>query len=173
MAVVVGLAQAEQPWFWGVAATVTAALVLLNVAAVVAVYARRTRQLSRSRRERAFRARFEVALDELRSTAPPGGQWLATHVRRFDELERPVAATMLIEYVEPASEEERAHVLDVLREAGAIDVIVRSARRRMPWRRALAIRTLGWVGADEAVPVVTEAASDRSRHVREAAVRAL
>src|SRR5690348_472136 len=113
MAVVVALAEAKQPWFWEIAGTVTLVLVLLNVAAFVAVYARRTRQRFRSRRERAFRARLEDSLAALRETTAPDAQWLATQVHGFDELERPIAASMLIEQIEPASEEERAHVLGV------------------------------------------------------------
>jgi HEAT repeat protein len=80
----------------------------------------------------------------------------------------------LIERLRPASEEERRQILELLREVGAIDLLVGSTRRWMPWRRALAVRTLGWVGADETVPLLVErAASDRSRGVRESAVRAL
>jgi hypothetical protein len=42
-----------------------------------------------------------------------------------------------------------------------------SLRRRAPWRRALAARTLGQVGADEAAPALVELLSDHSRYVRE------
>jgi HEAT repeat protein len=96
-------------------------------------------------------------------------------ISRFDQLERPVAAATTIEHLKPASEEERRHMLDELREVGAIEVIVRSTKQVMPWRRALAVRTLGWIGAKEAVPVLIDrlSLSDRSRYVRESAVRAL
>jgi HEAT repeat protein len=173
-AVVIALAEAKQPWFWEITGGVAAALVVLNVAALVAVHARRVRQSLRGRRERAFRARIEEALAELDATsATRDPEWLGAQIRRFDELQRPIAATMLIERIEPASEVERAHALEVLRQAGAIDALVRSTGRRMPWRRALAIRTLGWIGADEAVLVLMDKVSDRSRSVRETAVRAL
>ena len=45
-------------------------------------------------------------------------EWLRTQIGTFDELERPIAATMLIERMKPASEEERLQTLAVLREAG-------------------------------------------------------
>ena len=87
--------------------------------------------------------------------------------------ERPIAATMLIERMKPASDEERLQTLAVLREAGAVDSLMHSTARGLPWRRALATRTLGWIGADETVPVLIERLSDRNRYVRESAVRAL
>jgi len=46
-------------------------------------------------------------------------------------------------------------------------------RPRPAWRRALAVTTLGWAGAEETVPVLIGRIGDRSRYVREAAVRAL
>ena len=64
-------------------------------------------------------------------------------------------------------------MLEVLREVGAVELLVRSTRSRIPWRRALAVRTLGWAGAEETVPVLIGRIGDRSRYVREAAVRAL
>ena len=64
-------------------------------------------------------------------------------------------------------------MLEVLREVGAVDLLVRSTASRMPWRRALAVRTLGWAGAEETMPLLIERIGDRSRYVREAAVRAL
>jgi HEAT repeat protein len=80
---------------------------------------------------------------------------------------------MLLERLRPASPDERAAMLDLLRETGAIDLMLRGTRRRRPWRRALAIRTLGWLGAAEGVPVALERLEDRNRYVREASVRAL
>jgi HEAT repeat protein len=100
-------------------------------------------------------------------------QLLRREVERFDDLERPIAAVLLIEQLQPASEEDRRQLREVLREVGAIELLVRSTRRRMPWRRALAVRTLGWVGAEETVPLLIERVADRNRVVREAAVRAL
>ena len=64
-------------------------------------------------------------------------------------------------------------MLEVLREVGAVELLVRSAPSRIPWRRALAIRTLGWAGAEETVPGLIGRIGDRNRYVREAAVRAL
>ena len=169
-----GLAEAKQPWFWASAAIVVLVLLVLNILIIVAVHARRLRQFFRGRREKRFEARMEEILAELDpSSRTRDPQWLGAQVRKFDELERPIAATMLIERMRPASEEERAHVLEVLREAGVIDVLVHSTRRWMPWRRALAIRTIGWIGATEAVPALVDRLSDRNRYVRESAVRAL
>src|SRR5262249_10912314 len=100
-------------------------------------------------------------------------EWLRKQIARFDELERPVAATMLIERLKPASEDERRRTLEALREIGTTDALARSTPPRIPWRRALAIRTPGWVGAAETVPVGTDRALGAERRVRESAVRAL
>ena len=141
---------ADQTWAWGVADAVAVTLLVLNVLLLVAVHARRMRQYLRTRRAKQFHARIEEMLGELDpATGTRDPQWLRAQSRHaFDELERPIAAMMLIERLGPATAEERLHTLEVLREAGAIDSIARSTRRGMPWRRALAIRTLGWVGAD-------------------------
>jgi HEAT repeat protein len=174
MAVVVGLAEAKQPWFWGITGAVAAVLLCLNVAVIVVVHARRVREYTRGRRASRFNVRVEALLAELAATTRARDpQWLGEQVRRLNGLERPIAATMLIERMRSGSEEERRYALEALRQAGAIEVMVRSTRRWMPWRRALAVRTLGWVGAEETVPVLIERASDRNRYVRESAVRAL
>jgi HEAT repeat protein len=62
---------------------------------------------------------------------------------------------------------------DVLREAGAIDLMLRGTRRWRPWRRALSLRTLGWLGASEGMPAAIEHLMDKNRYVRDASVRAL
>lgn len=170
----VGITEAKEPWFWASAAVIALVLLLLNILMLVAVHARRLRQAVRGRRAKRFRARMEEILAQLDpGSAPRDPEWLGAQVRSFDELERPIAASKLIERMRPASEEERAHALAVLREAGAVDLAVRSTGQWMPWRRALAIRTLGWIGATEAVPALLERTNDRNRYVREAAVRAL
>jgi HEAT repeat protein len=173
MSPAVGLAAATRPWLWGTAGAIALTLLLLNLVLAVAVHGRRLRQSVRSRREKTFRARVESIMRELdqAGTRDPGR--LRQEIASFDELERPIAATMLIERLKPASQAEREHTLDALRAAGAIELLVRSTRRRMPWRRALAIRTLGWAGATETVPLLIEQLSDSNRYVREAAVRAL
>ena len=149
-------------------------LLFLNVVLLAAVHARRVRQYFRTRRAKRFRARVEEVFDEFdpatRARAPG---WLRAQIGEFDELERPIAATMLVERMKAASEEERAQTRDVLRDAGVLDSLTRSSSRGPAWRRALAIRTLGWIGADESVPALLERLTDRSRHVRESAVRAL
>ena len=164
----------SSPGFGRLLDVVALTLLFLNVLVLVAVHARRLRQYFRTRRAKQFHARVEEILGELDpATRARDPQWLRTQIGRFDELERPIAATMLIERLKPASEEERLHTLAVLREAGAVDSLAHSTARGLPWRRALAIRTLGWIGAEEAVPVLIERLSDRNRYVRESAVRAL
>lgn len=163
------------PRFWLVADTVVAVLIFLNLLLIVAVHGRRIRQFVRTRREKAFQAQIEQVLAELDpSTRSQDPDWLRRHVSHFNELERPLAAVALIGHLQLASDDAREHALEVMRSCGAIDLLVRSTSRWMPWRRALAIRTLGFLGASEAVPLLLERArSDRSRGVREASVRAL
>ena len=163
---------AEQQWFWGATAVVVAVLLLANVALFLFVYARRLRETVRARRAARFEQELAPMLDELTS-GPPDPELLRARIRRFDGLERPIAATRLLERLGPASTAERAAMLDALRDTGAIDLLVRSLHRRAPWRRALAARTLGQIGATEAIPALIERLADNSRHVREAAVRAL
>jgi HEAT repeat protein len=174
MFLVVQAAFADEPWFWAAADSIALVLLLLNVLVLVAVHARRVRQFFRTRRAKRFHTRVEELLGELDpATRARDPQWLRSEIAGFDELQRPVAATMLIERMKPASSEERAHTLAALREAGVVESIARSTGRGLPWRRALAIRTLGWIGAEETVPLLTERLTDRNRYVRESAVRAL
>jgi HEAT repeat protein len=171
---VLALAQTKQPWLWSTAVAAALVLLLVNISILLAVHVRRLRQYLRGRRERRFHAELEEMLLQLESGAGPSDvESLHRRLSRFDELERPVAALALIERLRFATEAQREHALHALREAGAIDLILQSTRRWMPWRRALAVRTLGWIGAGEAVPVLVERTSDRSRYVRESAVRAL
>ena len=170
----VGVAVADQTWAWAFADAVALTLLVLNVALLVGLHARRTRQYLRTRRAKQFHARIGEILREFDpATRTRDPQWLRTQVATFDELERQIAAIMLIERLEPASEEERLHTLEVLRGAGAVDSLARSTRRGLPWRRALAIRALGSIGAAEAVPLLIGRLSDRNRYVRESSVRAL
>ena len=167
-------AAVADPWFWAFADAVALTLLFLNLLVLVAVHARRTRQHFRTRRAKQFHARVEEILGELDpATRARNPQWLRTQIGTFDESQRPIAATMLIERLKPAAEEERVQTLAVLREAGVVDSLARSTTRGLPWRRALAIRTLGWIGAEETVPTLIERLSDRNRYVRESAVRAL
>jgi len=144
------------------------------VLVVAVLVVRRLRQTMRARREREFRARLEEIFAELDPrTGRRDPRWLREQIESFDELERPIAAVALIERMKPASEEEREHALAALREVGVVDLLLRASRGRMPWRRAGAVRTLGWIGAEEGVPLLIARLSDRNRHVRESAVRAL
>ena len=167
-------AEPSSAWLWESIAAITLVLVFLNVLLIVLVHGRRIRQSVRGGRQR----RFQEKLDEVMAKLdhPAGFRdrvWLRWQLAGFDELERPLAAVALIERLRPASEEEREHVLVVLRDLGAIALLVDSTGSRIPWRRALAVRTLGWAGAEEAVPMLIGRVGDRSRYVREAAVRAL
>ena len=114
MFLTVGVAVAGQPWFWAIADGVALTLLFLNVLVLVAVQARRLRQYFRTRRAKQFHARVEEILGELDpATRARDPQWLRTQIGGFDELERPIAATMLIEQMKPASEEERLQALAV------------------------------------------------------------
>src|SRR3954447_17499827 len=169
------VAQPAFSWFWISADVFTAVLLAANLLLIVAVHGRRLRQSVRGFRERRFRARAEEILAELDpQTTSHGRDWLSREVAGLSKLERPIAAIMLIERLEPASEEERQAILGVLRDCGAVELLVRATRRWTPWRRALAIKTLGRIGANETVPLLIERVrSDRTRQVRESAVRAL
>lgn len=165
---------ARNPWFWGAASVAAGTLLALNLVLLAFVHARRVREWFRGRRKRRFETEVAAVLDELQG--PPEQRdpdWLRRHIGRFDELQRPIAATRLIERLRPASDEERERTLQALRDLGALPAMIRSTNRWMPWRRALAIRMLGWLGADEATPELIDHLGDRSRHVRESAVRAL
>ena len=153
---------------------ITLLLLALNVLLIVLVHGRRIRQYLRGGRERRFQARLDEVMARL--DQPPGFRdrvWLRSQLDGFDELERPLAAAALIERLRPAAPEERQQMLEVLREVGAVDLLVRQTRSRIPWRRALAVRTLGWAGAEETMPLLIGRIDDRNRYVREAAVRAL
>lgn len=172
---VLGLTAADEPhWLNGVDSRVALALIGLNLLTLGAVYLVRLIRVVRARKTRLLPTRFERLLAEMEQR--PGErhpQWLRSEIAGLSAAERPLVGIMLIARLRPASEEERLEVLDVLREVGGIDAIVRSTGLRMPWRRALAIETLGAIGAGETVPVLLERLSDRNRYVREAAVRAL
>ncbi len=167
-------AEPSSPWLWESLLAITLVLVALNVLLIVLVHARRIRQYVRGGRERRFQAQLDEVMAKL--DHPPGFRdrlWLRSQLDGFDELERPLAAAALIERLRPATPDERRQMLEVLREVGAIDLLVRQTRSRIPWRRALAVRTLGWAGAEETVPVLIGRIGDRSRYVRETAVMAL
>ncbi len=162
----------RQPWFWEAASVTVAVLLLLNFFLLAFVYVRGLREHLRRGRVTQFKQGFAQTLDELQSKHPDEGR-LRQQVAGLDELERPIAAAMLIERLREASPDGRTRILGMLREIGAFDELLRSCRRSMPWRRALAVRVLGLAGAEEAVPELIGRLSDRNRSVREAAVRAL
>jgi HEAT repeat protein len=166
---------AKQPWFWQSALTTVGVLLLLNVGLLAFIYVRRLRGRVRARRAARFVPRLEPLLDQLVSEAPPPEvvERLTHLVAGLDDHSRPLAATMLIDRLRPADPETRARARKLLRQAGAVDLMLRGIGRSAPWRRALSVRALGFVGEAEAVPVVVERLDDRDGYVREAAVRAL
>ena len=165
----------SSPWLGESVLAITLVLVALNVLLIVLVHGRRIRQYLRGGRERRFQAQLDEVMAKL--DQPTGLRGAASgcgpSLTGFDELERPMAAAALSERLRAAAPEERRQMLEVLREVGAIELLVRSTRSRIPWRRALAVRTLGWAGAEETMPVLIGRIGDRNRYVREAAVRAL
>src|SRR4051794_12815978 len=159
---------------WETVVVITLVLVSLNVLAIVVVHGRRIRQFVRRGRERRFQSQIEAVLTRLDGpTSFRDRVWLRSELAGFDELERPLAAVALIDRLRSAEPEEHRQILGALREVGAVELVVRRTRSRIPWRRALAVRTLGWVGAAETVPVLIERIGDRNEFVREAAVRGL
>ena len=174
MTFLIGLTNAKQHWVWEFAGVAALTVLVVNVLLISAVHLARIRRYFRSGREKRFRAQIEEVLAELDpETRANDPNWLRERSAGFDELERPIMAAALIERMRPASEEERTDTLEALREAGAIEVLAHPIRPWLPWRRALSIRTLGWIGADEQVPMLIERLSDRNRYVRDSAVRAL
>src|SRR3954469_23781101 len=104
MFLAVGVAVGKEPWLWAAADAVALTLLLLNVIVLVAVHARRARQFFRTRRANRFHERLEALTGELDpATRARDPRWLRTEIGRFDELERRVAATVLIERMKPAS----------------------------------------------------------------------
>jgi HEAT repeat protein len=169
-----GVAEAKQPWFYESAGVLALTLLVLNICLLTGVHFFRLRRYLRRGQAERFRVRVEEILSGLDTqSSTREEQSLRREVGRFNELERPIAAAMLIERLRLVSSEERERSLQALRDAGVFDALFRSARRMMPWRRALAARTLGWTGSGEAVPVLLDLLSDRSRYVRESAARAL
>jgi HEAT repeat protein len=173
---VLGVAVGKQPWFWASADAIALLLLVGNLALIAAVYVQRLVRTVRGWRERRCRPLVQELLADLEGDGP-GATDLAsvgTRVGQLGGVERSVAATMLVERLEAASEEERERVRVTLRAVGAVESLVRSAGRCVvPSRRALAVVTLGRIGAPEAVPALLDRLSDRSRYVRECAVRSL
>src|SRR4051812_13251964 len=164
---------AKEGWFWETAAIAAAALLLLNLVLMVIVYGRRGYEVVRARRARAFRARFARLVDEIAAARLTDPEEAYRQVASLDALERPIAASMLLERLRPASTEQRAMIVGLVRELGGVGLMLEGTTRRRPWRRALSLRTLGWLGAQEGVPAALERLGDRNRYVRDASVRAL
>ena len=165
----------HQTWFWATTVVIVVVLVALNLALLVGVHVRNIREASRARRAVHFRELYGHILDVWAEYPPTESELESTRqdLPTFTSIQRDVAAESLIAQLRDASPEERARTLERLRQVGAIDFLFESLRRRVPWRRTLAIRLLGHAGADEAVPLLVERIGDRNRYVRNAAVRAL
>lgn len=156
------------------AAVIAAVLLFLNLAVVGFVFWRRLRLAVDEGRAERVRSRLAPVIAAVRSDASPADrQRLREAVAQLDGHSRPIAATLLIDRLAEAPAGERGAILQLLREAGAIDVALESAGARTAWRRSLACAALGAAGAREAVPVLVERIGDRNHHVREAAVEAL
>lgn len=156
------------------AAAIALFLLVLNIAVVVFVYWRRLRLGVNEKRAEQVRARLAPVIESIRADASPADrQRLRIAVAELDGHSRPIAAALLIDRLNAAPAAERGAILQLLREAGAIDVALESARARTAWRRSLACAALGASGAREAVPVLEELLHDHNHHVREAAVEAL
>lgn len=163
----------ESTWFWLTADVIVSLLLLCNLLLFVGVFARRGREGLRLRRRERFRARFEPVIARIEAGHPPQIEDLRRELYALDELQRPLAATVLLERLRPATQDERAQMRELARECGATELLLRASGRQPPWRRALAIRTLGWLGEERAVPALLDHCNDRARHVRETSVRAL
>jgi HEAT repeat protein len=126
------------------------------------------------RRERA-RAELEPIVSGLLGTKDPVRAAAELHaiVAGLGPTERAVAATLVIDLAQHASQTEREALRRLLDGAGAVELAERGTHRRSPWRRALACETLGKIGAADSVPVLLERLDDRRPEVRIAAVRAL
>jgi HEAT repeat protein len=149
-------------------------LLVLNLTVVVFVYWRRLRLAVHEKRAERVRARLAPIIESVRADASAADrQRLRDAVADLDAQSRPIAAALLIDRLDEVPASERGAIVELLREAGAIDVALRSARARTAWRRSLACAALGASGAPEAVPVLEELLDDHNHHVREAAVEAL
>jgi HEAT repeat protein len=164
----------KQAWFWQVTVTIAGILLALNLLLIVLVYARHLRAFVRARRTARFKARFEPVIAELAAgEVPSNRERLRRQIADLHELERPLAALMLLERLRPASPEQRAAMLGALRDLGAVDLMLRGTKRWRPWRKVIALRTLGWLGATEGVFAAMEHLRDKNRYVRDASLRAL
>jgi HEAT repeat protein len=164
---------AKQTWFWETAVLLAGILLALNLLVIVVVYSHRLRTVLRARRAKEFRARFEPIVEQIAGGELANPEDVRRQIAGLDEFERPIAATMLLERLRPVSPEEREAMLGLLRELGAVDLMVRGTKRWLPWRRAGSLRTLGWLGAEEGVDAALERLRDNNRYVRDASVRAL
>jgi hypothetical protein len=107
--------RAIEPGFVWFAGAVALTLLFLNVLLFVVVHARRVREYLRRRRAGRFEGRVEELLGEVDSATrsrDPG--WLGAEIAALNELERPIAAVMLIERLRPGL-------------GGGADAIARSA----------------------------------------------
>ncbi len=156
------------------AALTAAALLVLNVAVVVFVFLRRLHLAVQEARAKRVRDRLAPIVAAIRPDASPAErQRLREAVTQLDRLSRPIAAVLLIDHLTQTTDGQHDEILELLRDAGVIEVALESARARPAWRRSFACAALGAARAPEALPLLEERLRDRNHHVREAAVEAL
>jgi hypothetical protein len=109
----------KQPWFWAAADIIVGVLLALNVLLILVVHMRCLRQRSRDRHAKQFCTRFEQLLAEHGPGRDRDTESVRRQLGRLDELERPVAASILIERLNVASPKERERTLEWLRQVGA------------------------------------------------------
>src|SRR3954452_23731148 len=114
-----GVAEAKQRWFYGSADVIALTLLVLNLCLLAAVHFFRLRRYLRRGQTARFRLRLEGILSGLgEHSRALDEQALRHEVSGFNELERPIAAEMLIERLRLLSSEERERTVRALRDAG-------------------------------------------------------
>jgi HEAT repeat protein len=98
---------------------------------------------------------------------------LRAAVRRLGRQATAVGAWLLLDIAETVDEPTRARLSEVLDRAGVIAAAEHRTRRRIAWRRLVAIEFLGAFGGERSVPVLAGLLEDRRLDVRIAAARAL
>jgi hypothetical protein len=86
-------------------------LLALNLLLIAVVHVRRLRESSREQRAEQFRTRIEQLLAEHGPGTEGDTLLVRQQLGRFNELERPIAASMMIERLKVSSPEERERTL--------------------------------------------------------------
>jgi hypothetical protein len=168
---VLALLPTQRGWFWETADTAVTLLLVTYVVLLGTLATRRLYVVRRRQREERAKRRLEHLLEQLERES--SSVEIAAQVGRLDELERPIAAGMLLARFDAADEDEHRRLVAALEQSGAIELMLRGLRRLMPWRKALAAQLLGQCRATKAVPALIALTDSRSLQVRDAAVVAL